>query len=70
MQPLADGDPLAGTPPCGLSVALQAVGQRQEQKGLTVKTLGAGLIGLAQTLALIPGTSRSGITITAAFQRM
>lgn len=26
----------------------------------------AGVIGLAQTLALIPGTSRSGITITAA----
>ncbi len=31
-----------------------------------VSWLQAGLIGLAQMLALIPGTSRSGITITAA----
>ena len=40
--------------------------------GMTVRrvehmtTSGAILIGLAQTLALIPGTSRSGITMTAA----
>ena len=44
-------------------------------KGLTELTLMAVVcIGLAQALALIPGTSRSGITITAAlllgFQRM
>ena len=33
---------------------------------LDISWLQAGLIGLAQMLALIPGTSRSGITITAA----
>ena len=33
---------------------------------LNISWLQAGLIGLAQMLALIPGTSRSGITITAA----
>ncbi len=38
-----------------------------KQKGLTGLTVkGAFLIGLAQVLALIPGTSRSGITITCA----
>ena len=36
----------------------------QNVKSLTWK--GAALIGLAQALALIPGTSRSGITMTAA----
>ena len=39
------------------------------QKIKTVEIMswkGAGLIGLAQTIALIPGTSRSGITMTAA----
>ena len=40
--------------------------------GKKIKTIdimswkGAALIGLAQTIALIPGTSRSGITMTAA----
>ena len=33
---------------------------------LNISWLQAGLIGMAQMLALIPGTSRSGITITAA----
>lgn len=37
-----------------------------EEPELDISWLQAGLIGLAQTLALIPGTSRSGITITAA----
>ena len=36
----------------------------EEDRGVT--WLQAGLIGLAQALALIPGTSRSGVTITAA----
>ena len=38
--------------------------QRREIEGFTLKS--ALLVGLAQALALIPGTSRSGITITAA----
>lgn len=43
-----------------------------DQAGMTIKRVehmsfgGALLIGLAQVLALIPGTSRSGITMTAA----
>jgi len=39
-----------------------------QQRGLTMMTLAHALIfiGIAQALALIPGTSRSGITITAA----
>ncbi len=40
---------------------------RRESKGLAQLTLMAALvIGFAQVLALIPGTSRSGITMTAA----
>ena len=38
--------------------------QAQDEYGITYRT--AMLIGLAQTLAFIPGTSRSGITMTAA----
>ncbi|MEM7279033.1 MAG: undecaprenyl-diphosphate phosphatase [Pseudomonadota bacterium] len=38
--------------------------KRKEIQALTVK--GAVLMGLAQAIALIPGTSRSGITMTAA----
>ena len=37
--------------------------RRRELSGMTVRS--AVLIGLAQVLALVPGTSRSGITITA-----
>ncbi|MBV0933476.1 undecaprenyl-diphosphate phosphatase [Marinobacterium weihaiense] len=41
--------------------------RRREQRTTTEMSVkDAGLIGLAQALALIPGTSRSGITITAA----
>lgn len=41
--------------------------RRQEQRGIRELTRrDAIMIGLAQALALIPGTSRSGITITAA----
>lgn len=42
---------------------------KKSQQNLTMEQLSwrsAALIGLAQALALIPGTSRSGITITAA----
>jgi undecaprenyl-diphosphatase len=38
---------------------------RQEQNINDINFSGAGFIGLAQALALIPGTSRSGITIIA-----
>ena len=45
---------------------LLAVADRFRGEKMDIGWLQAGLIGLAQTLALIPGTSRSGITITAA----
>ncbi len=45
---------------------LLAVADRFRGEKVDVSWLQAGVIGLAQTLALIPGTSRSGITITAA----
>ncbi|MGE0624607.1 MAG: undecaprenyl-diphosphate phosphatase [Pseudomonadales bacterium] len=43
-----------------------AVADRFRGTRETVTWTQAGLIGLAQALALVPGTSRSGITITAA----
>lgn len=50
-----------------LGVADRFRGSEEESGNrLDISWLQAGLIGLAQTLALIPGTSRSGITITAA----
>ena len=45
---------------------LLAVADRFRGEKVDISWLQAGLIGLAQMLALIPGTSRSGITITAA----
>ncbi len=39
---------------------------REVETTETLTWKGAGLLGLAQALALIPGTSRSGITMTAA----
>jgi undecaprenyl-diphosphatase len=48
-----------------LGIADHFRGRSNEDK-LGVSWLQAGFIGLAQMLALIPGTSRSGITITAA----
>jgi len=51
----------------GLALALADRKGDAAQKHLVQMTLGAALvIGGAQALALIPGTSRSGITITAA----
>ena len=49
-----------------LAVADRFRGDESGAARLDVSWLQAGLIGLAQMLALIPGTSRSGITITAA----
>lgn len=45
---------------------LLAIADRFRGEKSAVSWLQAGIIGLAQTLALVPGTSRSGITITAA----
>ena len=45
---------------------LLAIADRFRGEKVDLSWLQAGLIGLAQMLALIPGTSRSGITITAA----
>jgi undecaprenyl-diphosphatase len=42
------------------------VSRRGHRRHTAIRTRDALLIGCAQTLALIPGTSRSGITITAA----
>jgi len=39
---------------------------RQDRSGSSLRLRDAVLIGLAQVLALVPGTSRSGITMTAA----
>ncbi len=48
-----------------LAVADRFRGESEGQR-LDISWLQAGLIGMAQMLALLPGTSRSGITITAA----
>lgn len=42
------------------------LGDRHRGEGITPSFLQAALIGLAQAIALVPGTSRSGITIAAA----
>tara|TARA_Y100001935_G_C17311324_1_gene516544 strand:- start:8653 stop:9453 length:801 start_codon:yes stop_codon:yes gene_type:complete len=51
----------------GFGILLGLVDLKSDKKKLfsDIKLLDAFLIGLAQVLALIPGTSRSGITITA-----
>jgi undecaprenyl-diphosphatase len=46
----------------------EKVGQRRKDVG-QVTTTDAGIVGLGQALAVVPGTSRSGITITAGLFR-
>lgn len=51
----------------GIALGVADKGADSKMKGLAQMTIGIALIiGCAQALALIPGTSRSGITITAA----
>jgi len=49
----------------GVAMAVADVFCRQERTIVDVRVRDAFLIGCAQALALVPGTSRSGITITA-----
>ena len=48
-----------------LMIAADRLGRRTRTLA-TIRVTDAVLIGLAQTLALVPGTSRSGVTMTAA----
>jgi hypothetical protein len=51
-----------------LLAAAEALSRRQRRRTLAEATVRDGwLIGLAQALALVPGASRSGSTLTAAF---